>query len=48
MARINRGALKLLPEDDRRKKEIRLQKTAETAVEDMLKALNRKAFKSVE
>jgi hypothetical protein len=48
MARINRKALKKLPKEESKKKEIRLQKTAEAAVEDMLKALNEKAFQNVE
>lgn len=46
-ARINRKALKQLPEDDRKKKEIRLKLTAEKAVQELVKNLNKKAAKNV-
>ena len=47
MARINRKALKDLPESDRTRREVRLQKTAEAAVDDLLNALNKKASRSM-
>ena len=48
MAHINRKALKKLTQEDREKKDIRLQKAAEATVDDMLKSLNKKAFHNVE
>lgn len=48
MANINRKALKKLPEEESKKKEIRLRKTEEAAVDNMLNSLNKKAFQNVE
>ena len=47
-ARMNRKALKKLPEAERKKKEVRLQVTAQRAVEHLLKDLNKTAFRNVE
>lgn len=46
-ARINRKALKQIPEDERKKKEIRLKLTAEKAAQELVKSLNKKAAKNV-
>ena len=45
-ARINRKGLKQLPEDERKKKEVRLKLTAEKAAQELVKNLNKKAAKN--
>jgi hypothetical protein len=47
-ARMNWKALKKLPEGERKKKEVRLQLTAQSAVEHLLKDLNKSAFRNVQ
>lgn len=47
-ARMNRKALKNLPEAERGKKEVRLQVTAEKAIDGLLENLDKKAFKNIE
>lgn len=46
-ARINRKGLKQLPEDERKKKEVRLKLTAEKAAQELVKNLNKKASKNI-
>lgn len=46
-ARMHRKALKELPEAERGKKEIRLELTAERAIDDLLEDLDKKAFKNI-
>jgi hypothetical protein len=46
-ARMNRKALKNLPKAEQGKKEVRLRLTAEKAIEDLLEALDKKAYKNI-
>jgi hypothetical protein len=46
-ARMHRKALKKLPEAERGKREVRLELTAERAIDDLLENLDKRAFKNV-